>query len=67
MLAIFNGNPCTTIVSCYRITNTNDELDIITFYNEISYFTRHIPKYNILIIGGDWNVQRGKDENNKFG
>ena len=30
-------------------------------------FTQHIPKHKFLIISGDRNSQRSKDENNKFG
>ena len=66
MFASFNGNPCTTIVSCYCPTNANDETNIIAFYNELSSFVRHIPKHNVPIIGGDMNALIGKDENNKF-
>ena len=64
--ATFNGNPCTTIVSCYSPTNASDESDITTFYNELSSLARHTPKHNVLIIGGDMNAQIGKDNNNKF-
>ena len=66
MLATFNSNPCTTIISCYIPININDETDLITFYNELSSFIRSIPKHNVLIIGGDMNAQIGKDESNKF-
>ena len=36
MYASFNGNPCTTIISCYSPTNASDETDIIT-YNELFF------------------------------
>ena len=61
-----NGNPCTTIISCYSPTNASDEKDIDIFYNELSFLICSIPKYNVLIIGGDMNVQIGKNENNEF-
>ena len=67
MYVIFHSNPCTTIISCCSLTNDGDETDITTFYDGISSLIRHIPKYTILIIGGDMNVQISKDENNKFG
>ena len=63
----FNGTPCTTIVSCYSYTDASDETDTITFYNDLFYFVRHIPKHNVLIIGRHMNAQIGKDGNNKFG
>ena len=61
-----NCNPCATIISCYSPANASDETDIITFYNKLSFFVRHIPKHNILIIGGDMIAQIGKDRNNQF-
>ena len=33
MVATFNGNPSTTIISCYSPTYVSDEMDLITFYN----------------------------------
>ena len=31
------------------------------FYNELSSLVRHILKHIVLIIGGDMNIQIGKD------
>ena len=56
MCDLFNGNPCTTIISCYSPTNASDEMEIITFYNELSSLVQHILKHNVLIIGGDMNA-----------
>ena len=47
------------IISCYSPTNANDEKSLDTFYNELSSLVHSIPKYNILIIGGDINAQIG--------
>ena len=58
MLAMFNGNPSTTIISCYSPTNASDEMDLINFYSEVSSLVCSIPKHNVLIIG--------KNKNNKF-
>ena len=66
MCASFNSNPNTTILSSYSPTNASDETDIITFYNKLSSLVQHIPKHNTLIISGDMNAQKAKDENNKF-
>ena len=52
MVAIFNGNPSTTIISCSNSTNANDVTDFITFYNELSSLVSSIPKHNVLIIRG---------------
>ena len=64
--AIFNGNPSTTIISCYSPTNISDKTNLITFSNEQSSLVDSILKHNVLIIGGDNNTQIGKNINNKF-
>ena len=65
MRVTFNGNPCTTIVSCYNPTNANDETDITILLNGIYSLARHFPEYNVVIIGVDMNAQKG-NESNKF-
>ena len=59
VLATFNGNPATTLISCYSPTNTSEEQDVISFYEELSALTRHVPKHNLLIVAGDMNAQTG--------
>ena len=66
MIATFNGNPVTTIIPCYSTTNDSDETDLKTFYNEVSSLVHSVPKYNVLIIGGDMRAQIGKNVNNKY-
>ena len=66
MVATFNGNPNTAIISCYSPTNVNKETDLVAFYNKLSSLVCSILKCNILIIGGDMNAQIGKNINNKF-
>ena len=56
IVATFNGNLSSTIISCYSPTNFSEETDHIAFYNELSSLARSIPKHNILIIGGDMNA-----------
>ena len=65
MIATFNGNPYTIIISCYSPTNVRDETNILTFYNNLSSLVHCILKYNVLIIAGGMNAQIDKDENNK--
>ena len=65
-IATFNDNPSTIIISCYSPTNVSEEMDLITFYNELSSLVHGIPEQNIVIIGGDMNVQLGKHINDKF-
>ena len=66
VVGTFNGNPSTTIFSCYSPTNVSEETDLITFYDELSSLVRSILKHNVLIIGGDMNAPKGKNVNNKF-
>ena len=64
MVATFNGNPSTTIISCYKPNQWSEETDLIPFYNELSSLVHSIPKHNVLMIGKDMNAQIGK--NNEF-
>ena len=66
MVALFNDNPSTTILSCYSPTNVSEEMDLITLYNKLSSLVCNIPKHNALIIGGDMNAQISKKVSNKF-
>ncbi|XP_063600319.1 uncharacterized protein LOC134776500 [Penaeus indicus] len=62
----FNGNPATTIISCYSPTNVADEQEGDTFYSELSHASRTAPKHNMLILGGDMNAQLGKNQHGKY-
>ena len=66
MVATFNGNSSTTIISCYSPTYISDKMDLIASNNKLSSLVCRIPKHNVLIIGGDMNAQIGKNINNKF-
>ncbi|XP_071942763.1 craniofacial development protein 2-like [Antedon mediterranea] len=65
IIASFNGNPATTVISCYSPTNTSLEDDVEDFYKALSSLVRNIPKHNVLVMGGVMNVQLGK-ENHLF-
>ena len=56
MVATFNGNPRTIIISWYSPTNASDERDLLTFYNKLSSIVCGISKNNVLIIIGDMNT-----------
>ena len=66
IIATFNGNPCTTIISCYSPTNVSDESDATAFYDELSSLIRQVPKHNVLVIGGDMNAKIGQSEDHKY-
>ena len=55
----FNGNPKTTIISCYLPTNNGNENEVIECYNMLSSYTHRIPQHNVTIICGDFNAQIG--------
>ena len=65
-VATFNGNLSATIISCYSPTNVSDETDLNAFYDGLTFLVRSIPKHNVLVTGGDVNVQIGKNVNPKF-
>ncbi|XP_071958787.1 uncharacterized protein [Antedon mediterranea] len=66
IIANFNGNPETTIISCYSPTNVADEDLVTQFYIELSSLVRDVPKHNLLLIGGDFNAQIGMENNKTF-
>ena len=66
MAATFNGNPIATIISCYSATNVSEETALVTFSDELSSLVCSIPKHNMLVIGGDMNVQIGKKRKQKY-
>ena len=55
--ATFDGNPKTTITSCYSPTNISDEHMRTSFYTLLSESIRAIPKHNVQIVGGDMNAK----------
>ena len=65
-MATFNGNPNTTIISCYSPINVNEELEVEQFYLELASLTRQIPKPNMPVIIGDFNAQLGQLYNSKL-
>ena len=66
MVATFNGNRSATIISCYSPTSVREETDLIVFYNELLSLICSIPKHNVLVIGGDMNIQICQNVNHKF-
>ena len=65
-VVIFICNPSAIVISCYGPTNVTEETELIAFYDELSSLVRSTPKQNVLVIGGDFNAQIGKNGNKKF-
>ena len=55
------GNPLKTVLSCYSPTNVSYQEETERFYVDLTSYTRHIPKHNVLVIGGDINTHLGKE------
>ena len=66
MISNLQGNPRTTVISCYSPTNVSDENETANLYTELSALTRSIPRHNILIIGGDFNAHLGQEDGLKY-
>ena len=60
MIATFNGNLSTIIISCYIPTNAIDGTDLIRFYDKLFSFVCSNFKHNFLILIGDLNGQISK-------
>ena len=64
MIATFNGNPSTKIISRYSSTTACDEKDLTSFYYEVPSLVHCIHKCSVQIIGRDMNAEIGKGKNN---
>ena len=62
MVATFNGNSSTSLISFYSPTKVNEETELIAFYNHLSSLARSISKHNVLVTGGNMNSKSGKTE-----
>ena len=62
VIATFNGNPQTTIISCYSPTNASEQSIAEEFYSELAKLIKEIPKHHVIIVGGDMNAQIGKED-----
>ena len=65
IIATFNGNPHTTVVSCYSPTNVCEETDVIEFYGHLDSLVRSVPKHYVLVVGGDMNAHIGLSDGHK--
>ena len=76
MVAPFNWNPSTTIISCFCPTSVSEETDLIAFYIELSFLVCVCvcvcfvyvcvccnPKHKNFVIVGYMDTQIGKNVN----
>ena len=66
LIATINGNPKTTVISCYSPTNVSDEVEVERFYENLTSVTRQIPKHNFLVMAGDLNAHLGQLDGFKY-
>jgi len=59
LIADFEGNPKTTVLSCYSPHNGSSDEDIDSFYNTLRSTLENVPAHNFLLVPGDFNAQLG--------
>lgn len=59
LLAIFAGNPATTVIVAYSPTNASDTPDMDLFYRHLRGAIQDTPAHNFLVILGDFNTRLG--------
>ena len=62
IVATFNSNPMLTTICCYSPTNCAEVEVVETFYGELNDTISQVPKHNLLLVGGDFNAQLGRQE-----
>ncbi|XP_066930157.1 uncharacterized protein, partial [Clytia hemisphaerica] len=56
-MAVFDGNPKTTVLAIYSPTNAADVNEVENFCNDLSNTLQNIPKHNILLCLGNFNAR----------
>lgn len=62
LIAEFEGNPVTTVMSVYSPTNTTSDKVVEKFYDELRATIHSVPAHNFLVILGDFNATRGPED-----
>ena len=62
VIADFNGNPKTTVISCHSPHNSSSDDDIENFYTTLRSTIENVPAHNLLLIPGDFNAKLGADD-----
>lgn len=56
----------TTVVVCYASTNGAEDDVKEAFYDSLQAIVRDVKRYDLLIVGGDFNAKVGSDNNGRF-
>ncbi|KAJ3591155.1 hypothetical protein NHX12_009102 [Muraenolepis orangiensis] len=62
LVADFEGNPVTTVMSVYSPTNAAPVEDVEKFYDELRTAIHHVPAHNFLVMLGDFNARLGPED-----
>ncbi|XP_060753986.1 craniofacial development protein 2-like [Neoarius graeffei] len=62
LLAVFAGNPATSVIVAYSPTNVSDPADIDQFYRLLRAAVQDTPAHNFLVILGDFNARLGPED-----
>ena len=62
LIAEFEGNPVTTVMSVYSPTNTTSDKVVEKFYDELRAAIHSVPAHNFLVILGDFNARIGPED-----
>ena len=60
-IAAFEGNPRTTVVSCYSPQNNSTDEEVNQFYDTLRTTLEDVPAHNFLLVPGDFNTKLGTD------
>ena len=62
LVANFQGNPATTVITTYCPTNVVNEDIIEGHYDNLRRAIDSIPAHNVLLVVGDFNARIGPED-----
>ena len=62
MVTSFQGNPKTTLITCYSTTHVSDETNAEIYYSDLSSLIRQVQKHNVMINTDDFNGHLGQND-----
>ena len=66
LMATFEGNPKTTVISSYSPTDCTEDKIAEEFYTQLQTTLNQIPKHNVSIIAGDMNAKVGREKGKNY-
>ena len=62
LIANFQGNPATTVITTYCPTNVTDEDIIEDHFDNLRRAVGSVPAHNVLLVIGDLNARIGPED-----